>query len=307
LFLDVSVNIYADRKLPTVPEKCKRERKNRSNRSNLKFNISTGLEPKKQKHGLKHISNENWCNEVFALKRAIHVERKALQLLKRNLDQERSASSSSAKDAVAMIARLQAEKAAVVMEAHQFKRMAEERELHNCKTLSVLKAMLQNKEEETLALENEYLLATCCTRKTLFPDESLERDLSPVLLKQHCSATYEDGSRSNVECGLSSTCSNSLGKNLMRCDSFLQGEELDFEGTRQSGSNDIELKELSCIMKSSTNSKDLSCVYTVQRRVDSGSDWMADDVSHDCALLEACDSAPIASVPQKVSICITSY
>lgn len=116
---------------------------------------STNLDPKA---ALKQNSLHLY-NEVLALKEALRAEKEAHRCLQAELDQERNASSSAANEAMAMIARLQEEKAAVLMEARQFKRMAEERELHNQEAISLLKDMLLNKEDEALALENE--LATC--------------------------------------------------------------------------------------------------------------------------------------------------
>ncbi|KAI5079677.1 hypothetical protein GOP47_0005156 [Adiantum capillus-veneris] len=112
---------------------------------------STNLDPKAT---LKQ-NNLHTYNEVMVLKETLHAEREAHRSLQTELDEERNAASSAANEAMSMIARLQEEKAAVLMEARQFKRMAEERELHNQEAISLLKEMLMNKEEEALALENE--------------------------------------------------------------------------------------------------------------------------------------------------------
>ncbi|KAH7426045.1 hypothetical protein KP509_11G082600 [Ceratopteris richardii] len=111
----------------------------------------TNLEPK---ISVKQI-NDNTRNEILALKEALHSEREAHRALQAELEQERNASSSAANEAMSMIARIQEEKAAVLMEARQFKRIAEERELHNQEAITLLKEMLLNKEEEALALEHE--------------------------------------------------------------------------------------------------------------------------------------------------------
>ena len=206
--LDLSENpksTAVDCKLQIIPENCQRESKSRS-RPSLKDNTHIKLESQRPKNGLKNvtcnISHENSYNEVLALKEAIHAEKKNLQNLQRDLEEERNASSSAAKEAMAMIARLQEEKAAILMEARQFKRMAEERDLHNHEALSVLKEMLRKKEEEALILENEYLI-TSGTGKLLFPDQSQEQDIPSVEINQSGNMKYEDGSRSCVDCGLS--------------------------------------------------------------------------------------------------------
>ena len=216
-----------DWKRQIIPDNCQRENKSRF-RPSLKDNTNINLESRKQKNGLKNIacniSHENSYNEVLALKEAIHAEKKTLQNLQRDLEEERNASSSAAKEAMAMIARLQEEKAAVLMEARQFKRMAEERELHNHEALSVLKEMFQKKEEEAVVLENEYFIASG-TRQLLFPDQSQEQHIPSVQINQSGNMEYEDGSRSRVDCGFSSAYNNCTTKHMTSYEGFAQGEE----------------------------------------------------------------------------------
>lgn len=129
------------------------ENLSRSKRRGLKLGLkdSTNLDPKV---ALKQNSLHTY-KEVLALKEALRIEKEAHLSLQAELDEERNAASSAANETMSMIARLQEEKAAVLMEARQFKRMAEERELHNQEAISLLKEMLMNKEEEAFALENE--------------------------------------------------------------------------------------------------------------------------------------------------------
>ncbi|KAL2462912.1 putative myosin-binding protein 6 [Forsythia ovata] len=63
---------------------------------------------------------------LHCLKRQVRLDRKSLMALYMELDEERSASAVAANNAMAMITRLQAEKAAVQMEALQYQRMMEE-------------------------------------------------------------------------------------------------------------------------------------------------------------------------------------
>ncbi|MCO5595981.1 hypothetical protein L7F22_050033 [Adiantum nelumboides] len=128
------------------------ENLSREKRRGLKPGLkdSTNLDPKL----LKQNTLQTY-NEVLVLKEALRGEKEAHRALQAELDEERNAASSAANEAMSMIARLQEEKAAVLMEARQFKRMAEERELHNQEAIFLLKDMLMNKEEEALALETE--------------------------------------------------------------------------------------------------------------------------------------------------------
>lgn len=104
-------------------------------------------------------SSSSGDHEIAALREALRDEKEALRCLQVELEEERNASTTAANEAMAMIARLQEEKAAVLMEARQFKRMAEERETHNQEAIALLKEMLLEREEETAFLENE--LAAC--------------------------------------------------------------------------------------------------------------------------------------------------
>lgn len=63
---------------------------------------------------------------LHSLKRQVRLDRKSLIAMYMELDEERSASAVAANNAMAMITRLQAEKAAVQMEALQYQRMMEE-------------------------------------------------------------------------------------------------------------------------------------------------------------------------------------
>jgi len=71
------------------------------------------------------------------------------------LDEERSAAAVAANNAMAMITRLQAEKASVQMEALQYQRMMEEQAEYDQEALQVLKEMLLKREEDVKVLEAE--------------------------------------------------------------------------------------------------------------------------------------------------------
>jgi hypothetical protein len=83
------------------------------------------------------------------------LDRKSLIALYMELDEERSASAVAANNAMAMITRLQAEKAAVQMEALQYQRMMEEQAEYDQEALQVMKDVILKREEEIKALESE--------------------------------------------------------------------------------------------------------------------------------------------------------
>ncbi|XP_057951750.1 probable myosin-binding protein 5 [Malania oleifera] len=101
-------------------------------------------------------TNEIDCESILhRLKRQVRLDRKSLIALYMELDEERSASAIAANNAMAMITRLQAEKAAVQMEALQYQRMMEEQAEYDEEALQVMKDLLAKREEEMKDLETE--------------------------------------------------------------------------------------------------------------------------------------------------------
>ncbi|KAK4437153.1 putative myosin-binding protein 5 [Sesamum alatum] len=102
-----------------------------------------------------HDANEADGNILTRLKRQVRMDRKALTALYMELDEERSAAAVAANNAMAMITRLQAEKAAVQMEASQYQRMMEEQAEYDQEALQLMKDMVFKREEDIKALEAE--------------------------------------------------------------------------------------------------------------------------------------------------------
>ncbi|GAV63420.1 Zein-binding domain-containing protein [Cephalotus follicularis] len=92
---------------------------------------------------------------VEKLKSALRAERKALNDLYVELEEERSASAVSANQTMAMINRLQEEKAAVQMEALQYQRMMEEQSEYDQEALHLLNELIVKREREKAELEKE--------------------------------------------------------------------------------------------------------------------------------------------------------
>lgn len=89
------------------------------------------------------------------LTKQVHLDRKTLVALYMELDEERNASAVAANNAMAMITRLQAEKAAVQMEASQYQRMMEEQAEYEEEALGLTNELLAKREEEIKILEAE--------------------------------------------------------------------------------------------------------------------------------------------------------
>ncbi|KAB1208100.1 hypothetical protein CJ030_MR6G021500 [Morella rubra] len=92
---------------------------------------------------------------IELLKAALKAERKALCALYAELEEERSASAISANQTMAMITRLQEEKAAMQMEALQYQRMMEEQAEYDQEALQLLNEIMIKREKEKQELEKE--------------------------------------------------------------------------------------------------------------------------------------------------------
>ncbi|KAJ6852336.1 myosin-binding protein 1-like [Iris pallida] len=106
---------------------------------------------------------------VDRLKRQLELDRKSLYLLYKELEEERSASAIAANQAMAMITRLQAEKAAMQMEALQYQRMMEEQAEYDQEALRKSNELLAEREKDIQDLEAD--IESYCKK---FGGESLE-------------------------------------------------------------------------------------------------------------------------------------
>ncbi|XP_059623146.1 myosin-binding protein 3 isoform X2 [Cornus florida] len=110
---------------------------------------------------------------VERLKSALRAERKALCGLYAELEAERSAAAIAANQTMAMITRLQEEKAAMQMEALQYQRMMEEQSEYDQEALQLLNELMTKRENEKQELEKELEMY----RKKVLEYEAKERML----------------------------------------------------------------------------------------------------------------------------------
>lgn len=92
---------------------------------------------------------------VDRLTSALKAERRALNALYVELEEERSASAVAANQTMAMITRLQEEKAAMQMEALQYQRMMEEQSEYDQEALQLLNELMVKREREKQEIEKE--------------------------------------------------------------------------------------------------------------------------------------------------------
>ncbi|KAL8215960.1 hypothetical protein R6Q57_022797 [Mikania cordata] len=89
------------------------------------------------------------------LKRQVRSDKRMLMVLYQELNAERNASAVAANNSMAMITRLQAEKASIEMEALQYQRMMEEQAEYDDEAIQILKDMLIQKEKDIKVMESQ--------------------------------------------------------------------------------------------------------------------------------------------------------
>lgn len=203
------------------------------------------------------VSNEVDGDSVLHhLKRQVRLDRKSLIDLYMELDEERSASAVAANNAMAMITWLQAEKAAVQMEALQYQRMMEEQAEYDQEALQATKDMLAKSEEDFKALQAElevYREKYGGMREEDFMESGDEVDEDYHELKSQSHSSYTERSEC-ISPTVSSTEAQNKGENEQNEErsSSLQNENEDrkksqeiFQGTishHQNQLNNLEKK-----------------------------------------------------------------
>lgn len=149
-------------------------------------------------------SNSDETNTIQVLEQALEEERTAHAALYLELEKERSAAATAADETMAMILRLQEEKALIGMEAKQYQRLIEEKSTYDAEEMNILKEILLRREREKHFLEKE--VEAC--RQMIFGNDQLDADLEAtktqgissllyssedpmLMLQQICSSMYE--------------------------------------------------------------------------------------------------------------------
>ncbi|XP_021899327.1 myosin-binding protein 7 [Carica papaya] len=135
-----------------------------------------------------------------ALKETLQAQQELLQTLYTELDVEREASSSAASEALSMILRLQGEKAALTMEASQYKRMAEEKMCHAETSLALFEELIYQKEMEIASLEFQVQAYRCKLLSLGCSDPGVGENKFPenLMLQTNDALFGETGAGSNM-------------------------------------------------------------------------------------------------------------
>lgn len=202
------------------------------------------------------ISEMEGSDTVFTIERltaALEAERKALRALYAELEEERSASAIAANQTMAMITRLQEEKAAMQMEALQYQRMMEEQSEYDQEALQLLNELMIKREKEKQELEKELEIH----RKKVLDYESKEK-----MMRRR----KDVGSiRSRIS---SATCSNAEDSDELSIDLNQEGKDEDssFCGHQERNGNstpgdatlDLDEMGLECVNHLSTLEESLA-------------------------------------------------
>ncbi|KAL6001660.1 hypothetical protein ACLOJK_007400 [Asimina triloba] len=173
------------------------------------------------------------------LKSALRAEHKALSALYAELEEERSASAVAANQTMAMITRLQEEKAAVQMEALQYQRMMEEQSEYDQEALQLLNELMVKREKENQELEKELELY----RKKVLLYEAKEKRMK------------KKEKKANMSNGMSSASSSADDSDDRSAD-LNEGEESFYN--LQEGSNNTPTNEILSLGMELESAKQLS-------------------------------------------------
>ncbi|CAH8362182.1 unnamed protein product [Eruca vesicaria subsp. sativa] len=104
---------------------------------------------------VSEVDGEDPIRTIERLRETVRSEQEALRGLYAELEEERSASAIAANQTMAMITRLQEEKAKVQMEALQYQRMMEEQAEYDQEALQLLNHLMVKREKEKEELQRE--------------------------------------------------------------------------------------------------------------------------------------------------------
>lgn len=142
---------------------------------------------------------------VVKLRNLVKIEKDRADLACLELEKERMAAASAAEETMAMILRIQNEKSLVEMEAKQYRRLAEEKQLHDKDVIQSLRWIVIKYKTETNRLEDQLMLMK---QKLKADSEDEEEDQlegideSLSFRGTSCGDAFENGLLSSLESAL---------------------------------------------------------------------------------------------------------
>ncbi|EOA38833.1 hypothetical protein CARUB_v10011169mg [Capsella rubella] len=98
--------------------------------------------------------DEDQVFDVITLRKMVKRERKRRDFMKKELEKERRAAESAAEEAMAMLLKLRMEKSVVEMEANQYKRVAEQKQLYDQEVIQSLQWMLMKLDDQEATIQD---------------------------------------------------------------------------------------------------------------------------------------------------------
>lgn len=138
-------------------------------------------------------------SSIDQLKSALQSERNTLRAIYLELEEERSASAIAANQTMAMINRLQEEKATMQMEALQYQRMMEEQSEYDQEALQMLNELVVKREREKEELEKELEVYK---HKVMVLEGKIGRQRDHSVGKKSGSETSSSSSSDSLEYGV---------------------------------------------------------------------------------------------------------
>ncbi|KAK4271345.1 hypothetical protein QN277_020051 [Acacia crassicarpa] len=124
---------------------------NSPNKTNLlvdKDNSNGYVNPKEGEHHDREVHDEDEVFDVMTLRKLVKIERQRANKAYEELEKERTASSSAADEAMAMILRLQSEKSSVEIQSNQYRRVAEQKQEYDQNVIDSLRLTIKEQESE---------------------------------------------------------------------------------------------------------------------------------------------------------------
>ncbi|XP_057787992.1 protein FLOURY 1-like [Salvia miltiorrhiza] len=105
--------------------------------------------------GEKEYKDEDVESDITALRKMLKIEHQKLDAARAELVKERAASATAAEEAMAMILRLQNEKSLLEMEWSQYRRLAEEKQIHDQQVIKSLQWLVWQHELKRGLIEDD--------------------------------------------------------------------------------------------------------------------------------------------------------
>lgn len=147
----------------------------------------------------------NCCNDNEELRKLVKIERDRADFACVELEKERMAAASAAEETMAMILRIQNEKSLVEMEAKQYRRLAEEKQLHDKDVIQSLRWIAVKYKTQNNLLEDQVRLMKQKLKVDLenVEEDRLEGIDEPLSFRgTTCRDGFEDGLISSLDSGL---------------------------------------------------------------------------------------------------------